>query len=610
MRIDTKDIAAEPHKVYFNRCTVALNTANITIAEIPARSLEEALGGFGRTFPFLAERDIDDAYSPENPLFITTGMLTSTNVMTGLRTYFSAYSPLKHSNKGLPSAMWSAGSGKFGSKLRFTGVDEIVLEGRASTPSVLVLKSGDDGPEVWLQSAADLVGLNTHEKIMQLQKQFPDAHFASIGQAGEAWENNRMASVALSTENQLKSGDDKCRYAGRGGMGSMMGYKNVLAIVAQAKDVLEKLQPAVRDVNRTVTKGPGSAKFREANKGGVGGTWTNYEPIHAKHALPENNFRPKGDETPTKMFRSTVEENWVIKAESCWRCGIHCHKNVYRKGEDGKAGAFLAKFDYEPVNLLSTNLGIHDPEQAGNLIRLVDNLGMDNISLGTTVGYVLEYNTRNPNKPLLNGAVFGEYPKIYTLIEQTGLGNMPEIGAGVKRLSEKTGEPGYAMHVKGLELPAYLPDTNPGYPWAIAGGHMSMATFLLLVMTGKTDMDFWVKSITQRGLYQVRDDLLGICKFSGMTDPQLLDAFTGATSATLTKEALQGAVRRAYLRGLKLERKQGYRDAEYALPAEVFENPNPNTDTPNFVTPEFFSDLQKRVWGVFNPEMEALPLVS
>ena len=80
------------------------------------------------------------------------------------------------------------------------------------------------------------------------------------------------------------------------------------------------------------------------------------------------------------MSRTVVEPQFFIKAESCFRCGINCHKNVYDKTAEGGRGRFLAKFDYEPVNLLSTNLGIHDPDQACDLISLVDHLGMDSIS--------------------------------------------------------------------------------------------------------------------------------------------------------------------------------------------------------------------------------------
>jgi aldehyde:ferredoxin oxidoreductase len=415
-----------------------------------------------------------------------------------------------------------------------------------------------------------------------------------------------MAAVAMSTDNQLKSKDDKCRFAGRGGMGSVMGYKNLLAIVAQAKDKLGKLTPELRDLNRAIANGPGSAKFREAGKGGTGGTWSNYEPLHKVHVVPELNFRPRGDDQPVKMMRPEIEKHFFIKAESCWRCGINCHKNVYERTAQGKAGKFLAKFDYEPVNLLSTNIGLDDGAQVADVIRLVDNLGMDSISLGTTVAYVLDYNGRHPDKPLCNGATFGQYAKIRALVDQTGRGRLPEIGRGVRRLSESLHEPGYAMHVKGLELPAYIPDTNPGYAWAIAGGHMSMGTFMLLALQGDTSMDYWVEAITKKGLYQVRDDLLGTCKFAGMNHKMALTALKEATGLVVSQEELLAATRRAFLRGLVLEQRQGYQDAEYTLPSQVFESPNPKLGVPSFVTPEFFGELKKRVWAVFRPEMEQL----
>ena len=97
-------------------------------------------------------------------------------------------------------------------------------------------------------------------------------------------------------------------------------------------------------------------------------------------------------------------------------------------------------------------------------------------------------------------SIFGSAASVAELIEMTGTGRCPEIGHGVKRLSEQLGETDYAMHVKGLELPAYLPDTNPGYPWAIAGGHMSMSTYMLLALEGDTSIEYWVKAITERGL--------------------------------------------------------------------------------------------------------------
>jgi aldehyde:ferredoxin oxidoreductase len=176
----------------------------------------------------------------------------------------------------------------------------------------------------------------------------------------------------------------------------------------------------------------------------------------------------------------------------------------------------------------------------------------------------------------------------------------------VKRLSERLGDTAYAMQCKGLELPAYLADTNPGYPWAIAGGHMSMATHLLLVAERDTSVDYWAKAITQRGLFQVRDDMLGICKFTIMSPDMAAQALKHEVGLELTTEELLATVRHAYLRGLWMERKQGFERSDYTLPSQVFDHPNEKLGlTGPFVTREFFASLSEKVWSVFEREIAA-----
>lgn len=602
---------SRPEAVLYNRCTVNLATRSIDLQEVPCRNLEDVLGGFGRSYQVLAEREIKDAYTPENPLIMNTGLLTGTNIMTGLRTYFSAYSPLKQSLQGLPSAMWSAASGKFGGKLKWTGIDEVIFEGRSVAPVYAVFSEGESGPKVELKPAKHLLGLSTHEKIMALQERYDDAHFAVIGPAGENYKNVFMGAVALSTESQLKSKEDKRRFAGRGGMGSLMGYKNLLAIVAQSKDKLPKITPEVRDINREILQGGGSLKFQPLQQGGGGGTWALYESMQTFHAVPENNFWPKGNskvDGVEGLFRENVEKKLAVKSEGCFRCGIRCHNNIFEKNADGSRGEFLAKFDFEPLNLFGTNIGIHDGYQAAKLIQACDNYGMDAISLGSTISYLLDYNARHPETPLLNGATFGQYEAVLELVKQTGRGELPETGRGVMRLSRQLGETAYAMQVKGLELPAYLPDTNPGYAFAIAGGHMSMFTHMNILREGNTDLDYWVNAITKIGLYQVGHDMLGLCKFIGMgvNHEMIPKAIKLTAGIEIASTDIVAAVRRAYLRGLALERRQGYGEDDYTLPAQVFTSPNPNVTLPKFITPEFFAQLTARVWEIFEPEMQGL----
>ena len=603
-----KNQSTNPASILYRRCIIDLANGSATLAKVPCKNLEDVLGGFGRSFQILAERDIAKAYSPENPLILNTGLLTGSNVMTGLRSYFSAYSPLKKSSAGRPAAMWSAGSGNFGIKLKWTGIDEVIFENRSETPVYAVFRDGAAGPVVELKPAGHLLGLTGHEKIMALSRQYSDAHFAVIGPAGENYQSVYMGAVVLSTDNQLKSGEPKSRFAGRGGMGSLMGYKNLIAIVAQSPDKLDKITPAMRDVNRDIIKNGGSARFQPVSQGGGGGTWANIEVLQAFHAVPLNNFRPKGNDDVERLYRDNVEKDFEVVAEACFRCGIRCHNNLFHRNPDGSRGKLAAKFDFEPLILFGSNLGIHQSTQVTELIHLCDQLGMDAISLGTTLSYLLEYNERHPDRPLLNGARFGEFERIRELVEQTGRGGQEALGKGVRRLSEQLGETSYAMHVKGLELPAYLPDTNPGYVFAIAGGHMSMGTHMLLAKEGKKSVEEWVQAITTGGLLQVGYDMIGLCKFVGVGigHDLIVNGIREAVGLELTSAEIVAAVRRAYLRGLALELRQGFAEDEYTLPSQVLEDPNPNLTLPNFIDGEFLEQLRQRVWSVFLPEMAGL----
>jgi aldehyde:ferredoxin oxidoreductase len=126
-------------------------------------------------------------------------------------------------------------------------------------------------------------------------------------------------------------------------------------------------------------------------------------------------------------------------------------------------------------------------------------------------------------------------------------------------------------------------------------------------MEGDTSLDYWVKAITERGLYMVRDDLLGVCKFAGLNIEAAAQSLKDEIGLQITKEELRAAVKRTFIRGLWLERKQGYTRDDYTMPAQVFDNPNPAIKAEPFVTREFFAALSDRVWEVFDREIASLP---
>jgi len=137
---------------------------------------------------------------------------------------------------------------------------------------------------------------------------------------------------------------------------------------------------------------------------------------------------------------------------------------------------------------------------------------------------------------------------------------------------------------------------------------MSMGTYGVLIREGKSDIESWVKAITADKLHIVGFDMIGLCKFfdiaNGISTKMVVDCLKSEFNLDVTTADLMVAVRRAFLRGLALERRQGYTKEEYALPSEVFESPNPHIKLPRIATEEFFSELEQRVWSIFGPELE------
>jgi aldehyde:ferredoxin oxidoreductase len=298
-------------------------------------------------------------------------------------------------------------------------------------------------------------------------------------------------------------------------------------------------------------------------------------------------------------MRQSVEDGpFLVRAESCYLCGIRCHKNVYDEAGEGGTNRFRAKVDYEPIALLSSNLGVFDPSAAFDLIHLADSLGFDSISLGVTLGYAMEWNARNPDRPICGGLAYGDIAGIKHAIRAVADGNLPEVAPGVKRHSEEMGDTSFAMHSKGVEYPAYQPQTNPGYPWALAGGHMSMKTFFNLVLERETDLDYWVDAITNRGWLYLVDDITGLCKFANVSPDLEAEALGAAAGLEVTGEELAAAAERTFLRGYADERLGGFSVTDYRLPAEAHQ-PMQTSNLPYFNTEVFFEELRRRVTATF-----------
>jgi len=589
------------------------------------------LGGIGRSFKIMADYDVSDPFAPESPLVVNTGCLTGTQFMTGLRTYFTGYSPLKRTSTGMPMAVWSAMSGSFGRKFSYTGIGDLILTGRADTPKILVIEQSGDGPNIALVDAPqELVGSRVRARMAYLNEQYNDpsnrnfpAHFAVIGPAGEHWESVWYACVVGSTQEQLMTGEDKWRFGGRLGMGSLMGSKNIMGIVAIAEsDHYRKGDQRLKEINREIGRGDQSKGYRHPNnRDGLGGTGKNAKFLDEFGVLPFKNFAPPDENVAVPVHLETMRDSdeLIVIDKNCFGCQISCHQDFYDIPPEGKDpdwrqarknhGDYLGRYEFEPMELSGPNLGILDPKANLELARLDDDLGFDTISVNVVLSFLMDYNSRGKGK-VAGGLQFGDVEAAASLKEDIAYGREPLFGKGVRAIAEELGGTGFAMHSKGVEFSAYLGQTNPGYPFAVAGGHMSMRTFLLYVMDPDCQpdsADYWVHNIVKEGWKMVNKDLHGGCLFTMAPPDQVADAVSSVFGIPFAAEQVLDATFRAHILGFALEQKQGITLEDYSLPEEILVG-RKKGDLPgvHFLTPALFEEVRARAHEHFKKDMVRL----
>ncbi len=390
--------------------------------------------------------------SPANKLIMATGPLTGTSASTGGR-----YSVI---TKGaLTGAIACSNSGGyFGAELKFAGWDMVIFEGRSEKPVYLSIE--DD--QVELRDAAHLWGKTVWqtEEIIKKSHQDPQVRVCSIGRAGE---NGVLYACIV---------NDLHRAAGRSGVGTVMGSKNLKAVAVRGTGGV-----AVRD-GKGFMKAAAAAKKVLADNAVTGqglptyGTQVLMSVINEMGALPTRNHRDVQFEGAGKIGAEAMRQKrpsdghaQLVTNAACFGCTIACgriakidetHFSVVNKPEYWGASGGL---EYEAAWALGAANGVGDLEalQYANLICNED--GYDPISFGATVGAAMELFELGILTEAQIGmtAPFGSAQALTKLAEMTaqGVGFGKELGLGSKRLCAKYGRPELSMTVKGQEFPAY-----------------------------------------------------------------------------------------------------------------------------------------------------------
>lgn len=430
---------------------VNLTTGRCAAEDIPRDWLRDYIGGRGLADRYLVE-ELDprvDPLSPDNKLIFATGPLTGTPAPCGARYMVVTKGPLTG------AITTSNSGGHWGPELKFAGYDLLLIEGRAPRPSYLFIY--DD--QVEIRDASTWWGRTVSETEDGLRDELglPALRVACIGPAGE----NLVRFACIM--------NDKHRAAGRSGVGAVMGSKNLKAVAVRGTRGVEIADPAaflkaVWQMRAGMADNPGRKSFSEL------GTAATIDLTQAFGGLPTRNFQQGQFEEYENLNGNTIRDTRLVANKACFACTIACGR-VTRL--DGAADKYLVNMhprnwkiagegpEYEAAWALGADTGVGDLDAVLKANWLCNDLGMDPISMGSTLASAMELYERG----VLDDSLvelplrFGRGEALVRMCEATayreGFGN--ELAEGAKRMGEKFGHPEVFMGSKGQEFPAYDP---------------------------------------------------------------------------------------------------------------------------------------------------------
>ncbi|UCD93269.1 MAG: aldehyde ferredoxin oxidoreductase family protein [Methanobacteriota archaeon] len=558
---------------------VDLSSGNVTLEQVTEEMARDYIGGSGFAVKLLIERSVPngDAFDPSNPLIMAPGLFNGFPVPTGGKVVFCTKSPLT----GLMGD--SVMGGSIGGELKHAGFDALVITGRAANPCYLLIK--DD--QVEIRDADDLWGLDVPSTATKIKNMEGNVRVACIGPAGE----NLVRFAGIDCED---------RQAGRAGTGAVMGSKNLKAIVIRGtRDLVPHDPTAMMQLNlEMVGKMTESPDYEADTKYGTGEflDWINSE----KGTFPTRNWRESVFEERKEIDPYYWAPKYSKKNKACFSCSKPCGKLFII--ESGKyAGLAIDGVEYETLYSLGGACGNGDIESVAKGNEICDAMGMDTISAGDVVAFAMDlYENGIISEEDTGGLELGfgnseaELALLEMMAKREGLGDT--LAEGVRLAAEKIGKGSekYAVHVKGMEPPAYDVRGIKGMALAFMTStrgacHLRTCAYAL-ELTGK----FWKFKDVDRFSYEgkgteIKDmedlvvvyDALGVCKFSrgyffasGFID--LIKATTGSNYSE--EDILQVGERINNLKQLFVLR-EGMTREDYVLPEKVTTMPIPKGES-------------------------------
>lgn len=396
--------------------------------------------GFGIGYLFEEIRQGTDSLGEENKLILMAGALAGTSARGFGRWIAMTKSPLTG------AIARAVGGGNFAAYIRFAGYDLIILEGKAEKPSLLII----DGNRVEIKDASELWGLDTQKTQDAIcQKYGARAQTACIGPAGE-----RLVRYATITHGT--------RTASRCGVGTVMGSKNLkaLTILAKASPPKAANEALFRELN--MKHGAILKDHKRRVKMHKFGTTFLAVMTREMGILPVKNFQ-MGDMEGIENLFTEAYQKMRIGSHGCYNCVTRCGQ-VHKVKDGPYVNSVSEGPEYETIWAFGSQVGNTDAGATVEADRMCDLLGLDTISTGSSIGFAMELyqrgiisNSDTDGMELKWGDTRSVMSLIRKIAYREGFGNL--LGEGTRRAADIIGKGAYkyAIHCKGLELPAYEP---------------------------------------------------------------------------------------------------------------------------------------------------------
>ncbi|MFC2038506.1 aldehyde ferredoxin oxidoreductase family protein [Chloroflexota bacterium] len=425
---------------------INLSENKISTEELDEMFCRKYIGGAGFISYYMLKeikRGIDPL-GPENKLIFALGPVTGVQLPGSARNCVGGKSPL---TGGIAK---SEVGGFWGAELKRAGFDGIIVEGKADKPVYIWIEDS----KVEIKDASNLWGMATKETEQAIRKAHGDDHIrvASIGPGGE-----RMVRYAC-IMNDLKDA------AGRGGMGAVMGSKNLKAIGIRGHKAPKIANPdRIKELRQfMVGNRPAWAGFADYGTGGemAGMVTTGNTPVRNF----QDGLFPDVDKIDGKAIANTIR----IKMEGCFACPVRC-KKVVQAEKPYSIDPDYGGPEYESIASLGSNCGVSDLNAMSKANELCNAYSLDSISAGVAISFAMECFENGLISSQDTGGIdlrFGNGEAVIQAVEliakREGIGDL--LAEGTARAAEKIGKGAekYAMHVKGLEIPMHEPRVKAG----------------------------------------------------------------------------------------------------------------------------------------------------